>query len=312
MRRIKGRVRWFLRKAVIASHPFDSVRVFGFIIIALVAAIIWQSGGVFFASMLALVALVPPVATLLRTFEVQYTSHARDFLHEFNENADFAKTYFDLVYTYKNDIFRSVRKIADEIIKKNPGKPEKAGEEIDGGVKKPVFEWFEEINKRYSRNDINHDRFYHPDHFQLSPEEQRLDRLLDYFDLVGLYLRRGLVRIEDIAGALGDYLAVLDERRVVKFYIKGMKNKEKWKYNSAPPYSNLRLLLAEFAAYNVSHHARLESDKLEARIVNRRVEARRRAAKKNPGRVNTISPPEPSSGPDANAPEPATKRKGTR
>lgn len=62
-------------------------------------------------------------------------------------------------------------------------------------------------------------RLYHPEKFQGSEEEKRLDSLLGYFNIVAYYYNRKVLSLNDINGSIGYYLMVMASRRVIKEYM---------------------------------------------------------------------------------------------
>ena len=102
-------------------------------------------------------------------------------------------------------------------------------------------------------------RFYDPDFFQGSKEEQRLDAVLHYFDVLAYNYRKGLISLADISGVSGYHLAVIGSRDVVQYYL--AQNKAYWdnlpyktRVGAEPPFVSLGVLLAELKNYNESRH----------------------------------------------------------
>jgi hypothetical protein len=100
-------------------------------------------------------------------------------------------------------------------------------------------------------------RYYHPKVFQRSEEECRLDRLLGYFDILGYYLHKGHIDVRDIATCLGYYIAILEERKVLKLYL-DIVDKE-WhnlpyqrNLGEKPPFRYVRRLLIAVRKFNDS------------------------------------------------------------
>lgn len=106
-------------------------------------------------------------------------------------------------------------------------------------------------------------RFYHPDIFQGSVEEKRLDSLLGYFSIIACYcVKEELLSIDDINGSIGYHLTVMDARTVVKEYMTVIEDgweKEGYadKFGMDPPFHYLKILLEELALKRgVRHNGR--------------------------------------------------------
>jgi hypothetical protein len=188
------------------------------------------------ATYMAIPLLVITVFELMRNLRLQRAAFIKDYVSQFFTDAELYQAFHDLVYTYTTAKFAEVEKIRRE---KN----------LDSHDK-PVFEPFKELqgDRGIGR------RFYHPALFQGSLEERRLDALLGYFDVIAYYYAKGFLRIEDIIGSIGYFLAVMQDRPVIKEYMR--VNKEAWQspeYRTmgvTPPFSYLRRLLADVETYN--------------------------------------------------------------
>ena len=182
---------------------------------------------------------VVPLMQLGRNVRLQRASFIKDYVSQFFTNDKLYRTYHDLIYTYDDETYAKVNQIANEIDEKNKVKP--------------MFDCFESLNR--SRQEGA--RLYHPDFFQGSLEEQRLDALLGYFDVIGFYYCRGFLKMEDIAGTLGYYLAFIGRRQVLKRYFEICANPEYWSAESklfaTEPFGYLRRLLLDFEKYNREH-----------------------------------------------------------
>lgn len=184
---------------------------------------------------------VVTIMQLIRSHQTQQAGFIKEFLTEFRKNENLHSTYYDLVYRYRDDLYLKVQDAANTYFSQHGKK------ELDAS-EKPSFECF----KDFQLSTKEGSRFFHPEFFQFSPEEAKMDGLLDYFNTIGLYLFEGLIQIEDISKLLGDYLAVLSQRKVVQEYLKFCE--EKWKYSQSVgaslPYQHLKFLLQEFKVYN--------------------------------------------------------------
>lgn len=101
-------------------------------------------------------------------------------------------------------------------------------------------------------------RLYHPEYFQWSEEERRLDGLLGYFDVIGYYYHRGFLKMDDIVGSLGWILTVLRAKEVVQRYLRFTDERfQKLREENTidlshalPPFIYLKRLLDDFERYN--------------------------------------------------------------
>ena len=91
--------------------------------------------------------------------------------------------------------------------------------------------------------------------FQGSIEEQRLDAVLHYFDMLAYNQQRNLISAEDISGVSGYHLAVIGSRDIINYYLDQIKNN--WEYlpykkriSAEEPFDNLRKLLADVKRIN--------------------------------------------------------------
>jgi predicted DNA-binding transcriptional regulator len=172
-----------------------------------------------------------------RNLRLQRAAFIKDYISQFFTKSELYQTFHELVYTYTDSVFERVDKIRDE-------------QNLD--VKpKPVFDPFDNLQAGRQVGS----RLYHPRLFQTSPEERRLDALLGYFDVIAYYYAKGFLRIEDIAGSVGYFLAVMKARKVICEYMK--LNHEAWsspeynrKMGATPPFSYLERLLDDIQKYN--------------------------------------------------------------
>jgi hypothetical protein len=181
----------------------------------------------------------PFFSTLLRQ---QRAAFVKDYVAKFYTEKELYGTFHDLVYTYSDTQFKQVQRISSE---QNPKNHHFAPDE------KPIFEWFDGLQGARTSGS----RLYHPLLFQGSQEEQRLDRLLGYFDVIGYYYVNGFLEIGDVVGSLGYHLAVIADRDVIQEYLKIARTK--WRdlpyereMNAAVPFVYLTHLLRAVKSYN--------------------------------------------------------------
>jgi hypothetical protein len=174
---------------------------------------------------------------LRRTLGARRADLIKEWVSEFFLKPELYMTFHELIYTYRNEIFDKMERIRSE-------------QDLDNKPR-PVFGPFDSLQEGREAGS----RFYHPDLFQRSPEERRLDTLLGYLDVIGYYHHRGLIPIEDIVGSLGFYLALMRNRKAVMRYLEG--NKHAWEtnqyfqaYGYVPPFAYLHRLLEDVHAFN--------------------------------------------------------------
>lgn len=184
--------------------------------------------------------LIITIMQLSRNIHLQRASFIKDYVSKFFIEDKLYEIYHSLIYNYDNELFEKI----DEIANNN----------LNVDTKTPSFEYFEEFQD--GRKEGN--RLYHPGYFQGSQEEMRLDTLLGYLDIIGYYYYRRLVKMEDISGSMGQYLAMIGQRKVVSEYLQICKRRWREKTREDPsltlsavePFAYLRRLLAEFEDYN--------------------------------------------------------------
>lgn len=186
---------------------------------------------------------VVTILELGRNLRLQRAAFIKDYVSQFFINPHLYQTFHELIYTYPNSLFEKV----DDI---------RRAQKLDN-CEKPVFEPFKELQGER----LVGARLYHPRLFQTSVEERRLDALLGYFDVIAYYYAKGYLRIADIAGSVGYFLAVMGARTVIRDYMK--LNQEAWsspEYNrrmgATPPFAYLNRLLDDIQSYN----ARFDDD----------------------------------------------------
>lgn len=216
---------------------------------------------------ISLFAIVPAfvitIVQLMRTQQIQRAGYIKDFLTEFRKNPDLYSAFYDLIYRYRDGVYDRIDEIGKNYLK------ERSIESVPA-EEKPLFEPFDALQVSKEPGS----RFFHPLFFQFSPEEKKLDGLLDHLNTIGLYLREGLIHDEDVVSMLGDYLAVIANRKIVKEYLKVCE--EKWKYRDAPdsvgaspPYKHLNFLLVSYELQNLKEVERRRTEELN-REINRR------------------------------------------
>jgi predicted outer membrane lipoprotein len=189
--------------------------------------------------------LLITVMELGRNLRLQRAAFIKDYISQFFTNVDLYQTFHELIYDYTDVRFEKVESIRKE-------------QHLDN-QEKPVFAPFESLQGGRQTGS----RLYHPRLFQGSPEERRLDALLGYFDVIAYYYAKGYLRIEDIVGSVGYFLAVMKARKVVSDYLKA--NREAWmnpEYNSSmgvtPPFAYLQRLLDDIQEYNARFERRIK------------------------------------------------------
>jgi hypothetical protein len=207
---------------------------------------------------------------LWRTNRIQQATNIKDFLAEFRKDNSLYSAYFDLVYSYDDDTFSEVNKRAQQ--KLTQIKQQIAAEGIkseDPEFARRLrlaadFEFIQDIQQTRQEGS----RLFHPNFFAYSQEERRIDMLFDYFEALAFYQYEGLISMRDIARILGDYLAVLVDRKIVACYLDFCQNPHGWIYGrtsgAAEPYPHFGLLRDAFKEYNMK-----ESTQREIRLLDR-------------------------------------------
>jgi hypothetical protein len=203
---------------------------------------------------------------LWQGYTVQRAKFLTDYLAMIYTDKDLSSAFHDLVETYSDNVFAQVDEIA---IRENAG-------EISRKANVPVFDIFDKLQG--PRLNVIGQRYYHPDCFQGSEEERRLDGLIGYLDIVGYHYYYGLVRMKDLAAVLNYQLASLSARKVIAKYLH-LSGEEWWKTTTiqggsggAPlPYLYFRNMLDAYVTYNEQHRARLkkEQDRIARKNKNR-------------------------------------------
>ncbi len=177
-----------------------------------------------------------------RALVSQRASFVTDYISKYYTEAGLSETFNYLAATYSDDIFKQVLESA-----KSPDLQK---------LPQSMFTCLGELNDQRPEGR----RFYHPDYFQGSLEEIRLDSLLGYLDVIGYHYVHGLLRMQDITGMIGYQLAVVSSREVIRHYLKE-SGRSWWERTGIykdtavqPPYTYLRILIKEFKAYNLKHY----------------------------------------------------------
>jgi hypothetical protein len=173
---------------------------------------------------------------LNRNLRLQRAAFIKEYISQFFTHAELYQTFHELIYCYDNGKFDAIDQIMQET-------------NLDLKLL-PVFKIFDSLQDGRTEGS----RFYHPRLFQGSLEERRLDALLGYFDVIAYYHAKGYLRIEDIVGSVGYFLAVMKSRHVINSYME--YNREKWEealYQQMgvnPPFNYLNEMLNHVDLYN--------------------------------------------------------------
>jgi hypothetical protein len=168
----------------------------------------------------------------------------RDYISKFFIRDDLSSIFYDLVQEYPSEIWEQVccEELGNrDLLKSNS---EVLWDRLDAvGINKE-----REVGKRY----------YHPEYFQGSLEEQRLDRLLGYFDVIAFHVNNGEISIDDVKSIIGYQLYAVATSPVIERYLSFIK--ESWevnpryriRYGDQLPYRHLRGMLEELKRENKS------------------------------------------------------------
>jgi hypothetical protein len=195
---------------------------------------------------------------LYRQTSVRRANFVTDYISKFYTEEGLHTAFSDLVVGYTDDKFKAV----DESLKKaitNPG--------LKGMQEGMVAAFAATETLQNGRRPGA--RFYHPDYFQGSPEEQRLDVFLGYLDVIGYQYAHGLVEMADVVGMLGYQLSMVMSRAVIENYLSGTnsgwwKSKPQSQEGAMVPYVYLRILLAGFKDFNLKYQAELQRESVRA------------------------------------------------
>jgi hypothetical protein len=170
------------------------------------------------------VALVTTVILIFTVFQLegalclQRAGFIKEYASRIFTDPELRSAFHELVYRYNNEIFSEIDKIARS-----------KTENIDllptaltvGGEFKPIFF---EVPEQFKNRSKKGARYYHPALFQRSKEEERLDALLSYLNVIGYYYHEGLLKMSDITGTLAFILIIIKERNVIARYIEICQN----------------------------------------------------------------------------------------
>jgi hypothetical protein len=203
---------------------------------------------------------------LWQSYVVQRAKFLTDYLTKIYTDPELSATFHDLVQSYTDDIFDSIDLIVEE----------KNGKKIRETTKAPVFDIFDSLQG--PRKDNPGKRFYHPECFQGSEEERRLDSFIGYMDIVGYHYYYGILRMKDVAALINYHLASLSSRKVISKYMR-LSGSDWWNSTNIKagsksvqlPYLYFRNMLAEYIEYNETNRVRLER---EQRKIERRNKSR--------------------------------------
>jgi hypothetical protein len=193
------------------------------------------------------------IIQLAKSYRVQRAQYVKDFLMEFRRNQAIVEAYYDLIYSYKDDIYEQVKELAEKREKPNSNE-------------KPVFDLFSKLQGERDKGK----RFYYPKFFHFSDEERRLDGVLDFFNTLAYFWAEGLVTMEEIANTLGEYLVVICERKVVREYLDYCNDPEqsiyRGRFGNTSAYLYLGRLIEEFITFNFDEKNRKDIDRLLRKI----------------------------------------------
>lgn len=185
-----------------------------------------------FVSVVPMLALLIVILQMIRKLMLDRAEFIENYISKFFVDKTLNTTFYDLIYTYDDDTFKQFECILDKL-------------ELDklDKEKKPIFRPF---SKFQAEREIG-SRLYHPELFQGSPEEMRLDALLGYFNVIAYRYTKGLLRLDDISGSIGYYLLVIHKRVVIQEYLNLQESDWKTggyqKFGRTPPWTHLRKLM---------------------------------------------------------------------
>jgi len=184
------------------------------------------------------------IVQLNQSTALQRGTFIKDHVAQFFARPELYETWHDLVYNYENDLFAKV----DEYVARN---------KLRGMPQRPIQLTLDQIDltseERIKWNGI---RIYHPDIFQGSDEEKKLDGLLGYLDVIGFHCESGLIGVADVSGSLGYFLSHMGRRRIIMYYLDLTKdlwqgpNSKYREITPEPPFDYTRKLLDRLARFN--------------------------------------------------------------
>lgn len=166
--------------------------------------------------------------------ESQRAAFLSEYISKIFTDKELSDTYHYLVYTYTDGTFVKVCEALN----------------AKGNTEDPI-----DHKKMYSCLEALQDgreeglRFYHPEKFQGSVEEKRLDSLLGYFNIIAYYHNKKVLSLDDINGSIGYHLTVMASRNVIKAYLglidRSWKERYAQTYGLEQPLLDLKKLLKD-------------------------------------------------------------------
>ncbi len=203
------------------------------------------------AAFITIPGIIFAVISLLMSVFLQRGAFVKDYMAQFFLRPELYQTWHDLIYDYDDDLFEYVDSfVRDQRLREQSRRP------IPLALNTHALP--EAKKEKWSGFNI-----FHPEIFQGSDEEKRIDALFGYLNVIGYYHARGLLHLRDISGTLGYFLAHMSQRKVVRAYMQIMN--EAWEQRGSkhreiypiPPYSYLEHLLREIERRNVSVQRRI-------------------------------------------------------
>ena len=167
------------------------------------------------AEIISLIGFLVVIFQLYRGWKAMRMGFVSNYLSRFFLDRELCSIYYDLVQEYP---IRQWKKIHGKVLKH--------GEKLE---KEPDRIW--QLIEKQNQGREEGRRHYHPAFFQGSPEEQRLDRLLGYFDIVAFHVIEGEVKLNDVKAMLGYHLHALATSPPIQTYLEVIQ--EAWETNPA-------------------------------------------------------------------------------
>jgi hypothetical protein len=160
-------------------------------------------------------------------------------------NGPMYDAFHDLVYSYRDADWERVEALVEAQFGRDAHDRYARSKDLD--ARQTAWTAFGELNASLSEGS----RRYHPAFFQGSEEERRLDQVLEYFNMIGSYWTRHLLKDEDIE-PLDSYILLLLDRKAIKYYLDysariWQDETEIRRREPAVPFSHLRGLLKSAA-----------------------------------------------------------------
>ena len=223
-----------------------------FVIVIVVAAFMMKENvsEMIAASFVAIptVALFVAASVQLRkNHEYQRATFLGEHVSKIFTNKEFSDTFHYLIYTYSDDLFCRVKiKLKDDGI-------------VGASDQKTMYQCLDSLPFQDGREEGL--RLYHPEMFQGSAEERRLDSLFGYLNIVAYYYKKEkLLSIDDIDQSIGYHLSVMGTRTVIDEYMKFIENSWKTggyaeKFGMQQPFHYLKMLLEDLER-KIRHNGR--------------------------------------------------------